>query len=160
MPQAWRICPAVHAPDGATVFSGVGSRLYGGRWNSKGVSIAYGSESLALSALEYLVHADPGRLATIRLVACRASWPDGVKTETVLPAALPPGWRITPPPPALAVLGDSWVAEKRTAILMVPSAIVTSELNVLINPAHPDAGQITYGEPEPFAYDPRLLGRR
>jgi RES domain-containing protein len=153
VPEAWRICPAVHAPDGASAF-------HGGRWNSKGVSVAYGSAILSLSALEYLVHADARRLARIQLVACRATWPDRVKVESVLPAALAPGWRGTPPPPALAVLGDTWVAEKRTAILMVPSAIVTSEMNVLLNPAHPDAGQISYGEPEPFAYDPRLLGRR
>jgi RES domain-containing protein len=48
------------------------------------------------------------------------------------------------------------VAEGRTAILLVRSALVPAERNVLVNPAHPDAARIVYAAPEPFAFDPRL----
>jgi RES domain-containing protein len=158
--EAWRISLAKHAPDGRTAFSGAGARLYGGRWNSKGVTVAYASATLSLAALEFLVHADARLLTEARLAACRASWPDGLETETAPASAYVTGWRETPPPRALARFGDRWVAEGRTAVLLVRSALVPSELNVLVNPVHPAAARIRYGAPEPFAFDPRLLERR
>jgi RES domain-containing protein len=36
--------------------SGTGARIFGGRWNNKGVPLIYASESRALATLEYLVH--------------------------------------------------------------------------------------------------------
>jgi len=121
------------------------------------MAVAYGSATLSLSALEYLVHADERKLRALKLVACEASWPEDLAMETVSVSSLPPEWRNAPSPSALAALGDRWVREQRTAILLVPSAVVPSENNVLINRAHPDAARMVYGTPEPFAYDPRLL---
>jgi RES domain-containing protein len=155
--DAWRISLARHAPDGRTAFSGVGSRLHGGRWNSKGVTVAYASATLSLAALEYLVHADVKLLTEARLVSCRASWPDDLRVETAPPGAYVRDWRGTPAPRALAAFGDRWVAEQRTAVLLVRSALIPSELNVLLHPTHADAARITYTAPEPFSYDPRLL---
>ena len=157
MGQAWRVCPALRAVTGAEAFSGTGSRLYGGRWNSKGVTVAYGSATLSLAALEFLVHADVRLLSAIPLVSCDMSWPDDLAVEVIAAASLPRDWRNAPPLPALAGFGDAWVRGGRSAILFVPSAVVPSESNVLLNPNHPDAGQIVYGSPAPFSYDPRLL---
>jgi RES domain-containing protein len=157
MGRAWRICMAARAPDGATAFSGLGAQLHGGRWNSKGVAVAYGSETLSLCALEYLVHAAEPLLAGARLVACPVEWPAEVSTEVAPAAVRVAGWRRSPPPRALQAFGDAWVASRRSAILYVPSAIIPAERNVLLNPAHPDAGRLIYGVPEPFAFDPRLL---
>ena len=38
--------------------SGEGSRLFGGRWNKKGMAMLYFSDSLSTSLLEVLVHMD------------------------------------------------------------------------------------------------------
>ncbi len=160
MPRAWRICLARHADDGAHGFSGTGARLFGGRWNSKGVGVGYGSTTLSLAALEYLVHAEPGLLSEVRLVACSVSWPDDLAVERVSARRLGTGWRETPPPAALAAIGDRWVAGGQSAILIVPSAIVPAETNVLVNPDHPDVKRLQGHAPEPFAYDPRLLRRK
>ena len=39
----------------------------------------------------------------------------------------------------------------------LPSVIISGELNYLINPAHPDFKRISFGKPESFAFDSRLL---
>jgi hypothetical protein len=36
-------------------------------------------------------------------------------------------------------VGDAWIESRRSALLHVPSWIVSESHNVLINPAHPDA---------------------
>jgi len=41
-------------------------------------------------------------------------------------------------------------------VLKLPSAVVPSEFNYLLNPAHPDFGAIRIGEPQVFKADPRL----
>ena len=53
----WRITRRRFASNAAT---GEGARLYGGRWNSRGVRVVYASTSLALAAVETFVNIDPG----------------------------------------------------------------------------------------------------
>lgn len=71
-------------------------------------------------------------------------------------ATLPAGWRAYPAPPELQLIGNMWAASQETAVLRVPSAVIPSELNYLLNPNHPDFGSITIGTPEPFELDLRL----
>jgi RES domain-containing protein len=42
--------------------------------------------------------------------------------------------------------------------MLVPSAVLPAERNILINPAHPDFGRIEVGKPENHALDQRLFG--
>jgi RES domain-containing protein len=70
---------------------------------------------------------------------------------------LPPDWQSEPPPPSTKALGDAWVQELRSAVLQLPSVIIPGESNYLLNPAHPDFKRISIANPEPFAFDPRLL---
>jgi RES domain-containing protein len=71
-------------------------------------------------------------------------------------ADLPRHWRRYPPPAALRDLGTQWAAAKETAVLTVPSVVIPAETNYLLNPAHPAFGRIRIGDPEPFAFDPRM----
>lgn len=65
--KLYRIATTAHIKD----LSGAGARLYGGRWNEKGVAVVYTSESRALAVLEYLVHLPmvfaPGELSIMEL---------------------------------------------------------------------------------------------
>jgi RES domain-containing protein len=152
MPEAWRIVKAKHA---ATAFSGEGAARTGGRWNSRGVVVVYASASKSLAALETLVHLNPP--VAFKCVAFRIR----IDLELVGKLSflrLPVDWQAEPPAPSSQVIGDAWVREARSAVLEVPSVIIPGESNYLLNPAHRDFRTILIGEPEPFAFDPRLLG--
>jgi len=51
----------------------------------------------------------------------------------------------------------AWACELRSAVLVVPSAVVPAESNFLINPLHADFQHIRLGQPEPLETDLRLL---
>jgi RES domain-containing protein len=55
-------------------------------------------------------------------------------------------------------LGNAWLASLETALARVPSAIMPHTWNYLLNPAHPDAQQITIQEVLRERFDNRLFG--
>jgi len=147
--RAWRIVKAKHA---ATAFSGEGARLYGGRWNSPGVSLVYTSGTKALAALESLVHLNPPVIFKYAAIPIEF---DTALVEKV--TALPADWNDMPAPPSTRAIGDLWAKQARSAVLELPSVIIPGESNFLLNPTHPDFKKIVIGKPEPFSFDPRLL---
>lgn len=149
MPKAWRIVKEKHA---ATAFSGEGAAIAGGRWNSRGVRVVYASSTLALAALETLVHLNPP--VWFKYVAFPIEFPDALVTS---PRSLPADWTLEPPGPSSKAVGDAWVHASQSAVLAVPAAIIPSETNYLLNPMHPDFRRISIGKSQPFAFDPRLL---
>ena len=151
MPEAWRIVKEKHA---GTAFTGEGAAKTGGRWNSRGVAVVYTSGTKALAALENLVHLNPPVL--FNYVVIRIEFPDNFVAR-VPRASLPRDWRVEPPPASTKQFGDAWVRAGTSAILAVPSVIISGELNFLLNPAHADFNRIVRGTPEAFAFDPRLL---
>jgi RES domain-containing protein len=152
--RAWRLCKRRYA---ASAFDGEGARRSSGRWNLPGVRVVYCSESIALAALELLVHVDPDE-APEDLVLIPVEIPDDVGLTEVTPRMLPGDWRLTPGPVRLQQIGASWIKSGKTAVLSVPSVVVPQERNYLLNPAHPDFARIRRGRPKPFAVDPRLYG--
>jgi RES domain-containing protein len=44
-------------------------------------------------------------------------------------------------------------------VLEVPSALIETESNYLINPLHPNFGSLTIEDMEPFVFDHRLIPR-
>lgn len=151
MKVAWRIVKEKHA---RTALDGEGAWRYGGRWNSRGIRVVYASATRSLAALESLVHLTPPII--FKYVAISVEF-DEALLETTPDSALPADWTEEPPPPSTKGLGDRWVSEARSAVLEVPSVIVATESNYLLNPSHPDFGKIRVGKPQPFAFDPRLL---
>lgn len=151
MPEAWRIVKEKHA---ATAFSGDGAAKTGGRWNSRGVPVVYTSSTKSLAALESLVHLNPP--VFFKYVAIRIQFDDAL-IELVPAKALPADWWVEPPPPSSKAVGDAWVRQTRSAMLALPSVIISGEPNYLLNPAHPGFKNISIGKPEGFAFDPRLL---
>ena len=147
----WRICREEHQ-----VLDGEGSRLHGGRWSSERVSIVYTSSTLALAALEYLVHVDIEDVPD-DLVAMAIEVPDDAGEEIVAVDYLPPDWNQVLDHPACARIGDQWATEGTELLLRVPSAVVPEESNLLIDPGHPRAGDVLMVSIRPFAFDSRLV---
>jgi RES domain-containing protein len=134
---------------------GEGARINGGRWNPVGTPMVYCAGSLALAALETLVHVGPANAPT-DLMAITVELEDS-SLEEIHVSALPPNWRDTPAPAELARRGKEWIDSGRTVVLKVPSAIVPVESNYLLSPDHPDYRAIVkLGPVEPFLFDPRL----
>ena len=135
--------------------SGIGARLYGGRWNRKGIGVVYTSESRALALVEFLVNVPlsmlPGQLcfASIKI---SGKIPD----EEIDPDELPKDWRKFPAPLELAEIGSNWAASNKSLTLRVPSAVVPHEFNILINPHHPDIKHVVVVDVEAFDVDSRL----
>lgn len=148
---AFRITKSTHL---AQAMSGQGAKEFGGRWNSKGSPVIYTAATQSLAALEILAH-----LADYSFLKQEYSL-----LELELPAELvkrlpvtdlPPDWRAAEHG-TLKRIGDAWLDAAESAVLQVPSAISPRESNLLVNPLHPDFARIAVGEPEPFAFDPRL----
>ncbi|HTY49258.1 MAG TPA: RES family NAD+ phosphorylase [Steroidobacteraceae bacterium] len=134
--------------------SGIGAQRSGGRWNSKGMLMAYAAMSRSLALLELLVHVP------------RTSVPRGyVMLPLLIPDdaiasvdALPEGWDRLPYTAAVQQAGDAWLRSGGSPALRVPNAIVRQESNLLINPTHARFTEIRTGKPEALVLDERLFG--
>lgn len=154
--HVWRICKRAYA---RAPLTGEGGLRVSGRWHTAKRPVVYTSGSLALASLEALVHADP-ELAPSDLVAVEVEIPASVRVTQIDRDDLPRGWQRYPAPAALQGIGNEWLAAGRTAVLGVPSAIVPSERNYLVNPSHSDARRIRVIAKAAFVLDPRLLRGR
>jgi RES domain-containing protein len=152
MISAWRISKTRYAP---TSFDGEGARRYGGRWNSVGTRMSYASESVALATLEVLVGLQDTALLTAYSLL-KVQFPETL-IEKLDRRTLPLAWNQHPPSEETQMLGDLWVAQGRSVVLQVPSAVVEAEYNYLFNPEHEHFHALIIHKPEPFRLDPRLL---
>jgi RES domain-containing protein len=140
-------------------FSGFGAFRTPGRWHLRGSRMIYTSESASLAALEYLAHLDPDIIPT-DISMLEIEVPDDISIEKQsAPESLNPDWRRIHLPLELQNFGTTWLNERRSALLAVPSAIIPHETNYLLNPAHPESSNVRIVGEEPFAYDPRLIKR-
>jgi RES domain-containing protein len=83
--------------------------------------------------------------------------PDEVwaRATSLLPPAV--GWDAIPAGKVSLDEGDRWLKANTSALLVVPSVIVSEERNVLINPLHPDTARIAAHKIRKWTYDPRLM---
>ena len=152
MTRFWRICRRRYLAEAA---SGEGARRYGGRWNSRGVRVVYASTSLALAAVETFVNLEPN-LQPEDLVSVEGGISEALEIEKVDAKALPAHWYETRDE-SLRRFGDEWIKAGRTVALLVPSAAIRGECNVLLNPAHPEFAKIKFHKPEAFKFDARMF---
>jgi RES domain-containing protein len=136
--------------------SGRGGLSSPGRWHAQRFEIVYLAESPPGALLERMVHLelDAAELPShYQLIA--VDIPDDVAFDTVSEDGLPANWRAGDR--ATQRIGDRWLAERRFALLRVPSAIVPETTNWLLNPNHPDAAAARIVRVIRAPFDPRLF---
>ncbi len=150
--RAVRITKRKHAQ---TAWSGYGAQQFGGRWNSVGYKAVYCASSASLAVLEVLVHlAQPDLLEHYLLL--EVDVPDEA-VAMLDPDDLPADWADSPAPASTQRIGDEWLLGGETLGLLVPSVVVPSEQNLLLNPAHPAfAAVLNTARETPYRFDPRL----
>jgi RES domain-containing protein len=150
--RAWRICKLKFI---TLAFGGEGAFRYGGRWNSRGGRVVYLGGNPSICALELMVNTDEAAdLYRIPYVIIPVDFDETLLTR---PLSLPEDWNEYPPPPSCAALGDHWLAGGRTAILEIPSAVISLERNFILNPLHQDFDRVKIGKPQKFEFDSRLV---
>lgn len=80
--------------------------------------------------------------------------PDSVHIEPLTIKAR--GWRTEPPSPASQRVGDRWLRANSSALLEVPSVIIPTESNFVLNPEHRDARKLRIVPLRPFQFDSRM----
>src|ERR1700733_2829456 len=136
---------------------GVGGEKATGRWHTatRGKRIVYLSEHPALALVEVLanLHTNPNLFPeTYQLIKVTA--PDDLPRETIPEDRLSESWRdrLT----QTQSIGDEWLAEETSALLIVPSVPSPESFNCLLNPLHPDAKKLQIEWCKWIKYDRRL----
>ena len=131
--------------------------MFGQRWNPVGLPAIYTGTSFAIALLEILVHANrkspPSAARFVEAVV-----PDDVSREEFDPA-LHPGGNEAHDTAIAPAFGRHWIRDRRTALLFVPSVVTGGrDLNVVVNPDHPESARISVSREKPVALDKRLFG--
>lgn len=148
----WRLTSARHAD---TAFAGIGNRRVGSRWVPEGYLAVYTSEHLSLGVLEMLVHMEPRHFGD-RFVCIPVDIPEDIPIDHLDVDTLPDDWIGRYEDETLQQVGRDWITAGNSVMLLVPSAVVPQENNIILNPEHPDFAAIQVGEAQPFRFDGRL----
>lgn len=136
--------------------SGEGARLFGGRWNKVGDVMVYFSQNLSLSLLEIIVHVDYAALP-LDYSFLEVEIPDSsIKTIQSIDF-IEPKWSTEAAVNQLQMLGSNWLKKKDSLAMIVPSAVLQQENNILINPLHEDFAKLKIIKTGKMNFDPRLL---
>ena len=133
--------------------NGVGAAMFGGRWNKKGCNVLYTSESKEIALLESIVHLPPK--LTPKLYLATIEIPDNSIT-TLNSSNLPKNWYVYPAPDILKEISENWIKKSNTIALKVPSCIVHSAHNYILNCSHKDFYNVKLIAVKEFHFDTRL----
>jgi RES domain-containing protein len=147
--KLYRLTKANYADD----LSGTGGLYEAGRWHQQGTRLLYLSEHMSLAALEILANSDflPKNYALITV-----ELPEAAPIGALSVQDLPPDWKSSPAPIALAEITRKWINEGAFWGMCVPSAHSPTEFNYLLNPNHPEHRTLRIVSIEPYSFDERL----
>ena len=146
----YRICRSVYAND----LSGIGAKIYGGRWNRPGLAVLYTSFARSLAILELLVHFESRDALKLPYSIMKIHVPD--EKIIWLDKSLLPNDAIKMNDTRLWDITQEYFIMQNTLALVVPSMVVPQEYNILLNPQHPQYHDCKVEQVENFQLDGRL----
>ncbi|HUM50507.1 MAG TPA: RES family NAD+ phosphorylase [Chitinophagales bacterium] len=148
----FRICNTTYSND----ISGNGAKMYGGRWNNKGVPVLYTSSTRALAALEILVHISTNNVQPIDFSILSINLPENSIDEipfTALKTEIDKNGLNS----NFKYIGDNWIKSNSSLLLKVSSIVIPEEYNFLVNPLHKNFNKVKIVENKLFRFDKRLV---
>ncbi len=137
----------------ASDLTGSGAAMFGGRWNKKGSPVLYTSENKEIALLETIVHTPSSLIPALDILTLEI--PDN--SITILETTnLPKNWAVYPAPVVLSEIGEKWIKEGRSIALRVPSCIIHSSHNYILNCRHPEYSRVRLIDRSNFRFDSRL----
>ena len=134
--------------------SGNGAKIYGGRWNTRGLPALYTSEHISLCVLEMLVNITlPESQLSYHLLQLQV--PDVAETQLISSKKLKTNWEYDEG--YTGFIGSEFLKAKQSLLIKVPSAVINDENNYLINPLHSSFKKIRIIKSYPFKLDNRLF---
>lgn len=134
--------------------SGTGAAMFGGRWNKKGAPVIYTGSSKEIALLETIVHTPPMLVPDLEILTLDI--PKNSITK-LIPENLPANWADYPAPSVLGEIAQKWIDKGETIALQVPSCIIHSTYNYILNCRHPNYSKVKLVTHSPFHIDKRLL---
>jgi len=115
--------------------TGLGAKLYGGRWNEIGIPAVYAAQHRSLAMLETLAHVKKTQVFPHNRMIFTILVPDE-HIHKIPNNQLRKGWNdITTYGNTDHIMRTMMVDQKKLALL-VPSVIVQEEYNIIIDPGH------------------------
>jgi RES domain-containing protein len=126
-----------------------------GRWNGAGRKVLYAAESIPLAFMENMIRRkglgfnDDYGIMIIEV-------PDTLTIMEVDVKTLAPGWRDFVNYSICQAIGNDWYDRSLTPVLKVPSAVLTTNFNYVINTLHPDFNQVKLVDTSDLIPDDRI----
>jgi len=138
----------------ARSLTGEGAKLHGGRWNRIGSPCIYTSESKALSILEYAANVRlsemPASLSITVFEIPDKSWKEVAEID------LPQNWQSVPTPEETKIFGSSLLQQTAFVAIKLPSVIIPTEYNFILNPLARHFEKVSIIDVHPFSFDKRI----
>ncbi|MGF1586571.1 MAG: RES family NAD+ phosphorylase [Bacteroidales bacterium] len=147
--HVFRITVSKYASD----LTGNGAAMCGGRWNKKGSPVLYTGENKEIALLETVVHTPSSLIPALDILTLEI--PDDSITTLII-KDLPKNWAVYPAPVILSEIGEKWIKERKTIALKVPSCIIHSSHNYILNCRHPEYSRVKLIDQRYFKFDSRL----
>ena len=150
--KVYRITKKKYSSD----ISGKGAELFGGRWNPIGTPALYTSESRALCVLELLVHT-PKEILPPNHMLLTIEIPVDLEEKVLTVTELKEDWDSLQTNELTQKTGLKYFEEHGVLGIIIPSAIINMEKNIVLNPSHEDYKNVKLINKSEFKFDERLF---